>query len=371
MTNVPLRALSTACALFFTALTIDGHTQPLRPAPPSAAGAPAGAATPAPKTQGLAATANQTAVTVGTVAIKRGKIDTLAALMARARGADIEDLPAAQAQMLRRMVTTNLIGQELVELEAKAKGIQAAPREIDSGLGVLRSQFPDAATWQRALRQSGDTEADVRAKIARQIRSEKVLAANLKPPTPPTEAELRAFWEANKKEFPVNDSLRALQILIKADARLTGEAADEKKRRLEALRRTLAADSADTPALLAAFMSEAARVGEGPEARIGGDLERFHPGDFHDDFKKQVLNLKVGQLSPVFRTPLGFHLVMVVEKYDGKFESYRLQSLQNVMNRKNLQLSIDMRDFLKKLATRYPVKYAIPSYRDASETGIY
>jgi len=41
------------------------------------------------------------------------------------------------------------------------------------------------------------------------------------------------------------------------------------------------------------------------------------------------------------------------------------------MNRKNLQLGIDMRDFLKKLAVRYPVKYAIPSYRDTSESGIY
>lgn len=371
MTHISLRVLSAACALLFA---VEGLAQPLRPAPkttPGTSSAPAPSATPKARATAPAATANQTVVTVGTVAIKRGKIDTLAALMARARGADIDELPPAQAQMLRRMVTTNLIGQELVELEAKAKGINATPADIDSGLKVLKSQFPDAATWQRALRESGDTEAGVRGKIARQIRSEKVLAANLTPPAPPTEAELRAFWDANKKDFPVSDSLRALQILLKADASLTGDAAEAKKRRLETLRRELLADSAETPALLAAFMGQAARVGEGPEARIGGDLERFHPDDFHADFRNQVVKLKVGQLSPVFRTPLGFHLVLLVEKYDGKFESYRLQSLQNVMNRKNLQLGIDMRDFLKKLAVRYPVKYAIPSYRDTSESGIY
>jgi hypothetical protein len=76
-------------------------------------------------------------------------------------------------------------------------------------------------------------------------------------------------------------------------------------------------------------------------------------------------------MSQVFRTPLGYHLVLVVEKFDGKFDSYRLQSLQNVMARKNLQLSMDMRDFLKKLASRYPVKYLVGSYRDTSESGIY
>jgi len=305
------------------------------------------------------------------VTIKRGKIDTLATLMARARGADLNALPAEQVQMLRRMVTTNLIGQELMELEAKAKGIQASPRDIDSGVKMLKSQFPDAATWQRALKQSGDTEADVRAKVARQIRSEKVLAANLAQPTLPTDAELRAFWEKNKNEFPLSDSLRALQILVKADAKITGEAANEKKRKLESLRRELAADSSDTPTLLRNFMGAAAQVGEGPEARIGGDLERFHPNDFHADFKSQVVNLRVGQMSQVFRTPLGYHLVLVVEKFDGKFDSYRLQSLQNVMARKNLQLSMDMRDFLKKLASRYPVKYLVGSYRDTSESGIY
>jgi parvulin-like peptidyl-prolyl isomerase len=305
------------------------------------------------------------------VAIKKGKIDTLATLMARARGADFASLPPEQATMLRRMVATNLIGQELVELEAKAKGMVITPAEIDSGVRILKSQFPDAATWQRALRQSGDTEAQVRAKVARQLRSDKILVANIDQPTVPSDADLRAFWEKNKKEFPVHDSLRALQILIKADAKLTGDAAAEKKRRLETLRRNLVVDSGQTTELIRSFMGEAARVGEGPEAKIGGDLERFHPDDFHPDFKNNVINLRVGQMSPVFRTPLGFHLVLLVEKYDGKFESYRLQSLQNVMARKNVQLGMDMRDFLKKLAAKHPVKYLVSSYRDGSESGIY
>ena len=353
------------------ALALSVSAQPLKPAPAATGGpkpaAPGNPAAAKPK----AAPAGPTIVTVGTVPLRKNQIDTLAALMARARGADIRKLPAEQAMMLRRMVTTNMIGQELLELEAKAKGIQATPRQIDSALAVLKGQFPDAASWQRAMRQSGDTEADVRAKVARQIRSDKVLAANITPPTMPTEAEVRAFWEKNKKEFPVNDSLRAVQILLLADAKAGAEEAAGKKRRLEAIRRELSSDSGDTPALLRRFMNEAARNGEGPEARIGGDLERFHPDDFHPDFKSQVKALRVGEISPVFRTPLGFHLVMVIEKFDGRYESYRLQSLQNLTTQKNMQLGEDMRGFLRKLAARYPVKYQNPSYRDNSESGIY
>src|SRR5690606_24990550 len=154
--------------------------------------------------------AGPTAVTVGGVAIPKLQIDTLAGLMARARGIEPN---AQQSAAMRRAVATNLIGQELLELEAKAAGVRAEPAEIDSALNLLKGQFPDAASWREAMRRSGDTETEVRAKIARQIRADKVLAANVAAPEPPTEAELRAFWEANRKEFPVNDSLRALQIL--------------------------------------------------------------------------------------------------------------------------------------------------------------
>jgi parvulin-like peptidyl-prolyl isomerase len=272
---------------------------------------------------------------------------------------------------MKKMVATNLIGQELVEMEAKTLGIKAAPQQVDSAWRQLRSEFPDAATYQKALHQSGETEVAVRAKLSRQIRADQVLAMNVKQPPLPTEADLRAFWEENKKEFPVNDSLRAVQILMLADSKVSPDDAADKKRRLDGLRRELVKDTADITVLLRHFMSEAARNGEGPEAQIGGDLQRFHPDDFNSEFKKQVLNLHVGQLSPVFRTPLGWHLVLLIEKYDGKFESYRLRILQALMAERNQQLGNEMRAFLKKLAVKYPVKYVQPAYRDASETGIY
>jgi parvulin-like peptidyl-prolyl isomerase len=318
-----------------------------------------------------AASGTGTAVTVGTVTISKNKIDTLVLYMVRARGASLSEVPPQQLAQMKRMVATNLVGQELLELEAKALGVKAAPQQVDSAFRLLRAQFPDAASYQKAIRQSGETEAAVRAKIARQIRADQLLAANVKQPSLPTDADLRAFWEKNKKEFPINDSLRAVQILMIADSKVSADVAADKKRKLEAIRREILKDTDEVAILVRHFMSEAARNGEGPESQIGGDLQRFHPDDFNTEFKKQVLALRVGQMSPVFKTALGYHLVLLIEKYDGKFDSYRLQSLQNLMAQRNMQLGEEMRNFLKKLAAKYPVKYNQPAYRDASETGIY
>jgi parvulin-like peptidyl-prolyl isomerase len=340
--------------------------QPMKPAPASKPAAGKSATAKAAPTPG----AGQTLATVGAIAIKKGRVDTLATLMARARGADLNALPPAQAMLLRRMVVTNLIGQELVEMEAKSAGVQATPREIDSALALLKSQFPSTAEWQAAMRRNGDSEAGLRAKIARQLRADKTLALGVQPPGPPTDEEVHAFWEKNRKEFPVNDSLRALQILLKVDPKAPADSS-AKKRQLENLRRELLGDTAQVATLLREFMNVAVRIGEGPEARLGGDLERFHPDDFNAEFKKQVTGLRVGQMSPVFRTPLGYHLVLLIEKYDGKFDSYRLQSMQNLMTQKSLKTAMDMRDFLRKLAVKYPVKYLQPAYRDTTESRIY
>ena len=372
MNRFPLPRLIASAALLIATVAI---AQPTTSTPAAQTGAKTGAksgtaasgkkASAKPVSQN----AGQTVVTVASVTIKKGHVDTLATLMARARGYDLNALPAEQAMLLRRMVVTTLIGQELIEMEAKAAGVQATPREIDSALAILKSQFPTAAEWQAAMRRNGDNEAGLRAKIARQLRADKALLLGVQPPGPPTDAEVREFWEKNRNEFPVNDSLRALQILILADAKSPTDSAGAKK--LKELRREFVRDTGNVQNLLSEFMNTAARVGEGPEARRGGDLERFHPDDFSAEFKKQVTALRVGQMSPVFHTALGWHLVLLVEKYDGKFDSYRLQSLQNLMAQKNLRTAMDMRDFLRKLAVKYPVKYVQPVYRDTTENRIY
>ena len=354
-------------AFLISVLAVSGAQAQAKPKPAAKPAPYAGPVKPGSSTT----SGTGTAVTVGTVTISKSKIDTLVIYMARSRGADLSEVPPQQVLQMKRMVATNLIGQELLELDAKALCIKVAPQQIDSAIRILRSQFPDAAAYQRAMRQSGETDAALRQKIARQIRADQVLAANIRQPSMPTEADLRTFYERNKKEFPVNDSLRAVQILLLADSKTPAEQATEKKRKLEALRRELSQDTVETAILLRRFMSEAARIGEGPEAQIGGDLQRFDPSDFNAEFKKQVGALHVGEMSPVFKTGLGYHLVLLIEKFDGKFESYRLQSLQNVMAQKNQQLGEEMREFLKKLAAKYPVKYQQPAYRDASETGIY
>lgn len=67
------------------------------------------------------------------------------------------------------------------------------------------------------------------------------------------------------------------------------------------------------------FQSLAKQYSNDPAAANGGDLGFISKGstDF-PIFEEKAFSLKVGQISDVFETPMGFHLIMVEEKKDQK-----------------------------------------------------
>lgn len=68
----------------------------------------------------------------------------------------------------------------------------------------------------------------------------------------------------------------------------------------------------------------------------GGSLGWSSPGKFVPEFEKQMNKLKPGELSPVFRSQFGWHLVQVMSRrrYDNTEEYQRMQIQKMIHNRK-------------------------------------
>jgi len=309
-------------------------------------------------------------ITVGPNSIRRRQVDTLVELMARAKQTPGE-LSEKERTSLERMVATNLIGQELLSLEAKRLNVLAPDAEIDSLSKVFKANFPDDASFKRALQAAGDTEKGLREKMVRQIKADKLLNAQVTPVAKSTTKDVQDFFTAHKKDFPVNDSLRACQIVLMVSKDASVAELNKKKSDLERVRMELSKDSGDVDMLLTHFVMAAQQVSDGPEKKDGGDLQRFSPNDFNPEFKKQVVTLKVGQMSSVFKTPLGYHLVLLTERYDGKFESYRLQISRILISEKSAVAGKSLKKYLQTLAARYKVNYVETTYKDTSIAGVY
>jgi parvulin-like peptidyl-prolyl isomerase len=329
--------------------------------------APAGQGTSKPKL-----TPKSVVITVGSTSIQKRQIDTLVNLMIKARAAQGQgEVSAEDRGQIEKMVATNLIGQELLDQEAKKLGIVISDKTIDSAFLTFRGKFPDAKAFDLALKQSGEDEKALKQKLARQLKADRMINAQVGQLAPPDDKEIEAFFNENKKQFPMSDSLRACQILIRAPKEMKADEANRKKAQLEGLRSELLQDTASPFLMLRKFIMAASQVGEGPEKAAGGDLQRFKPSDFHADFSKNLKGLKVGALSPVFRTPLGWHLVILTERNDGKFESYRLAIAQLLMSQRTQKSGQDLRKYLQSLAGKYKVKYMSAQYKDTSPAALY
>lgn len=354
------------------------------PSAPAAEATPSAPATPAAKTRKVKSAAagksgskspasldpTSVVITVGPNKIRKSQIDQLVTQMAKANPTP-RVLDEREKTAMAAMIATNLIGQELLELEGKRLAVAAPESEIDSMYRMLKANFPDEATWRRMLKEGGNTDKSFKEKLGRQIKADKILNAQVPQVDRSTNKEILDFFAANKAKFPVNDSLRAGQIVLLAGKDVGAMDVAKKKADLEKVRAELAKDSADPDRLLARFMMAARQVSEGPEKNAGGDLQRFHPNDFSPDFKKPLTSLRVGQLSPVFKTQLGWHLVLLMEKFDGKPDSYRYLIARTLATEKAAAAGKTLRKYLVGLAAKYKVNYLESAYRDTSPTGVY
>ena len=65
------------------------------------------------------------------------------------------------------------------------------------------------------------------------------------------------------------------------------------------------------------FGKLAVKYSQGAGAQLGGDIGYFHKGELMADIDQLAFSLKNGQVSSVFRTELGFHIIKVLDQIGG------------------------------------------------------
>lgn len=130
-----------------------------------------------------------------------------------------------------------------------------------------------------------------------------VLAKDFQPSAPPSDAELRGFYEQNAAAFRTERSIHARHILFSL---AEGAAPEEEKKIRDRAQFVLdkARGGADFAALAREFSQDAS-------GRDGGDLGWFSAGKMVPAFEQAAFALGKGQVGDLVRTQFGFHIVKV------------------------------------------------------------
>ena len=221
-----------------------------------------------------------------------------------------QQIPSGEAGEVRRkdlarQYLTFLIHQQFVETYAEAHDVDADEAEVE---GLFQQQVADLggqASFDRILRQSGATDADVRhlleQQVLRRLVADAVVAERL------GEGALRQQYEDRVVEF---SQVNVAHILVSTEREAQRIRDQATPKNFADLARRFSEDTASAP--------------------NGGDLGAQRASDLVGAFARAALRIPVGEIGGPVQTEFGFHVIHVLDRQTQPFEEVQETLLEEL-----------------------------------------
>ena len=260
-------------------------------------------------------------------------------------------VPADRRDQILRSVLDQLVTYHLLEQEAVAKKVVVSDADLNSHLDQIKKQFPDEATFQKALAAQGTTEPKLKDSIKSSLMVTEVLQQEIGPKVSITDKDVSDFYAANKASFAEGEAVRASHILVAVPKGATPQQKAAAKAKAEGLLKQIKAG--------ADFAELARKNSDDPgSAAKGGDLGFFEKGQMVPAFENAAFALKPGQVSGVVESPFGYHIIKLTDR-----RPPRTPPLSEV--------SGDIKTFLTSQARQKETTKLVAALRQKSKIEIY
>jgi peptidyl-prolyl cis-trans isomerase SurA len=294
-------------------------------------------------------------------------------LMAQSQGAKVPDDSAGRAAA-RRQILESMVDEELlVQQASRDTSIRLTEQEIqdqvEKTVQNVRKQFTSQVDFETQLRAAGfGSEEEWRRWLAdnqRRTIQEQRLIESLRTkgrlrPIPPTEAQMRTFWEesgALKPKHPPLLTFKQIVIGVPPDS-----AAAARARALAESLKVVLRHGANFAEIAKAFS------GDSGSRSLGGELGWFRRGVMVKSFEDVAFRLKPGQISDVVQTPFGYHIIQVERVQPAEIQA-RHVLIQPRISPAQVEITRRRADSVwKALAAGAPFDERARRYADPDET---
>lgn len=227
-----------------------------------------------------------------------------------------KDLPSKVEEAERRVVEM-LVNERLMLQEAKtprtfevAKGQWATPpaitvsdEELADSLADVKGQFASEEEFLSTLKDHGMTLEDLKSRYRDQLTIQKLVDREVRSHLVVSPSEITAYYQQHLDRYHGAEAARLSNILIRVSGGVDAAQAKAKAQEiLDALK-----GGAD-------FAELAKRHSQGPGAAEGGMMGWVERGRLIPEIEQAVFALEPGQMSPVVRSTLGYHVFRLEER---------------------------------------------------------
>ena len=264
-------------------------------------------------------------------------------------GINADDLTADQKMAGYREILDELIVDKLIS--RKASSVEIKDADLEAELTRVKGQFPSEDVFKAEMTKAGETESSFRDSVKKMMQQQKWMEDQIGDKASVADADIKKFYDENKKEFEHPELVRASHILIRVPEDADDKVVAEKKKAADAALERVTSKKED-------FTTVAKEVSEEPGAKeSGGDLNFFPKDRMVPEFANAAFAMKKGDISkePV-RTKFGWHIINVTDRKDsgtmpyeevkGQVGSYleggkRREAVRNVIDTLRAEAKID------------------------------
>ena len=218
-------------------------------------------------------------------------------------------LTAEEEKITAKKLIENEIERALLLQKGNEINALVSDEALDKKLRKVKSSFKSDSIFEHELKNRKLTLDQYKKELKIDLLMQQVIDREIEPNIKVSEKDIQSFYEKNKDQFITEKKVRASVILIKAKQ---GDTKAEKsaRQKIESILEDIKNGSS--------FSEMATKYSQDSLAPKGGDLGYFAKNQIFGAFSVRAFDMKVNEVSPVFKTGLGFHILKLTDLKEGK-----------------------------------------------------
>lgn len=210
-------------------------------------------------------------------------------------------------EILEKQLLERLIMKRIQLQRAKEIGLTVSDNDLDQTLRrIVQDNHLTMDEFRQVLLQEGTDINRFREEIRGEILMTRLKEQEVNSRVNVTENEIDNFLQNQANSPAGNEEYRIAHILVQVSEQMDEAQIEARHARAEAAYENLR-QGAD-------FVQISAEFSDAPDAMQGGELGWRPPGQLGSPFSEMLANMQPGEITPVVRSPVGFHILKLLER---------------------------------------------------------
>ena len=219
-----------------------------------------------------------------------------------------QEKPGITEKAAKKEMADNIIRHALLKQNARRSVKDVPEHYIESELNSLKQNYPNEAEFHKMCQANHTSEEIIKTEIRDSFKMNIFVGTLTKHIPPPPAHIVKKYYERERKVSVTPKEIHAAHIVKK----ITPETAEKVYNEMLEIRKTL---------LDGALFSEVADIHSSCDDN-GGDLGFFPRGKMVEEFDVIAFSMNKGEISPIFQTPFGYHIVTIYDIKEPKRLSF-------------------------------------------------